>query len=145
MKKKIAIIGIIVIGIIAGLFSYSKQIIYNTIINTVKNGCFSEIPEDITIGELMNTLCSDSKWEYTPDTETGAAFVTYTGRMKGQPVEMLFFITNFAGEIGFRLNSFSLNGIYASSTNYITTGVTELDMVPEVLYEAYCTVKNRSR
>jgi hypothetical protein len=137
MKKKILITLIVAVAIITALYLFGKQRIYNTVIDTVRKGYFSEVSEEVTIGEMMNTLCSDSEWEYTPDTETGAVFVTYTGTLNGQPMKMLFFITNFAGQPIFRLNSASINGIYASN-NLIAGGVSELDMVPELLYEAYC-------
>ena len=137
MLKKILIVVIIIIAIIAGLYSCGKRKIYNTIIDTVKNGYFEE---------MMDTLCTHSKWEYTPNTESGLVYVTYTGTMQGQPIVMQFFVTNFAGEIMFRLDSFSLNGEITSRADDILrtpNQSAEIDMIPYALYKAYRTVKGR--
>lgn len=146
MLKKILIVVIIIIAIIAGLYSCGKRKIYNTIIDTVKNGYFEGVQENVTIGEMMDTLCTHSKWEYTPNTESGLVYVTYTGTMQGQPIVMQFFVTNFAGEMMFRLDSFSLNGEITSRADDILRTANqsaEIDMIPYALYKAYRTVKGR--
>lgn len=142
MGKKIITFVIVIIAIIAILYSCGKRKIYNTIINTVKDGYFAEVTYDVTIGEMMQTLCSDSKWEYTPDTDSGLVFVTYTGNMKGQPLKMMFLINNMGGNMMFQLNYFSLNGEEAAN-KYGPTGVDEIGMMPFVLYEAYRSVKGK--
>ena len=131
MGKKIITFVIVIIAIIAILYSCGKRKIYNTIINTVKDGYFAEVTYDVTIGEMMQTLCSDSKWEYTPDTDSGLVFV-----------KMMFLINNMGGNMMFQLNYFSLNGEEAAN-KYEPTGVDEIGMIPFVLYEAYRSVKGK--
>ena len=81
----------------------------------------------------MDTLCTGSKWEYTPD-ESGLSIVTYTGKMKGQPVKMMFSVYNVYGSMNFQLTYFSLNGQVSKNGD-------ELSAVPIALYKAYKLVK----
>lgn len=85
----------------------------------------------------MDTLCTNSKWEYTPN-DAGVSFVTYTGKMKGQPVKMVFYVYNAFGTMVFQLNYFSLNGQAAKAS---VDGLDELSAVPIALYKAYKSVK----
>ncbi len=142
MKKKILSVIIIIVAILVLIHTCGKKKIYNEIISTVKDGYFYEITQEATVGEIMETICTDSKWEYTPNTDGGLVFVTYTGNMKGQPVKMMFLINNFGGTMRFQLNYFSLNGEEADN-GYGKTGKDELSMIPFVLYKVYKEVKGK--
>lgn len=139
--KIVIVLAFIVLAII-GVYSCSKNMIYRSLINTVKDGYFYEEISDVTIGDIMETICTNSKWEYTPSEETNLPFVTYTGNMDGQPLEMQFFMYNFGGTPNFRLNAFSLNGERVDN-GYGLTGRDELSVVPFALYERYQRVKGR--
>lgn len=106
---------------------------FNSIIKTVKDGYFYEEISDVTISKMMDTLCTGSKWEYTPD-ESSLLIVTYTGKMKSQPVKMMFSVYNVYGSMNFQLTYFSLNGQVAKNGD-------ELSAVPIALYKAYKSVK----
>lgn len=130
MKKlgKIAIFAVVVIAI---LYSCGKRKINNTFINTVKDGYFYGVSEDVTIGEIMKKICTDSKWECKP-TETGQVFVNYSGKMNGKNLKLHFFVFNALGDMNFRLNGFEFNGdsVDGSDPN-------SLEAVPYLLYEQY--------
>lgn len=137
--KKILKIGVFVAIVIFVLYSCAKKFMFNSIIKTVKDGYFYEEISDVTIGKMMDTLCTDSKWEYTPD-ESGLSIVTYTGKMKGQPVKMMFSVYNVYGSMNFQLIGFSLNGQAARSGEEFSSD-DELSVVPFALYKAYKSVK----
>lgn len=137
--KKILKIGVFVAIVIFVLYSCAKKFMFNSIIKTVKDGYFYEEISDVTIGKMMDTLCTDSKWEYTPD-ESGLSIVTYTGKMKGQPVKMMFSVYNVYGSMRFQLTDFSLNGQAAKSGDGFSSN-DELSVVPFALYKAYKSVK----
>lgn len=137
--KKILKIGVFTAIVIFVLYSCTKKFMFNSIIKTVKDGYFYEEISDVTIGKMMDTLCTDSKWKYTPD-ESGLSIVTYTGKMKGQPVKMMFSVYNVYGSINFQLTYFSLNGQVAENGDGFS-GNDELSAVPIALYKAYKSVK----
>lgn len=137
--KKILKIGIFAAIIIFVLYSCAKKFMFNSIIKVVKDGYFYEEMSDVTIGEMMDALCTDSKWEYTPD-ESGLSIVTFKGKMKGQPVEMAFSVYNVYGSMNFQLTYFSLNGQVAENGDEFS-GNDELSVVPFALYKAYKSVK----
>ncbi len=130
--QKLLKIGIVAAIALFILYSCGKKILFGSMIKEVKNGYFYEEISDVTIGEIMDTLCTKSKWEYTPD-DSGVSYVTYTGKMKGQPVKMMFYVYNAFGTVTFQLNYFSLDG--KTAENEI------LADIPFALYEAYENVK----
>lgn len=136
--KKVLKIGIFATILIFVLYSYTKRFMFNSIIKTVKDGYFYEEISDVTIGEIMDALCTEAKWEYTPD-ESGLSIVTFTGKMKGQPVKMMFSVYNVYGSMNFRLTYFSLNGQVANGDDFSSND--ELSLVPFALYKAYKSVK----
>lgn len=126
-----------IVSVTMGLCSCSGML-HRSIINIVRNGYFYEEISDVTIGDMMETICTDSKWEYTPDENTGMIFVTYTGNMGGMPLVMRFFMVGGT----FQLAAFSLNGEWASNGSGLT-GRDELSGIPFALYQRYQRVKGR--
>lgn len=135
--KKLLKIGIIVAIVFFALYSCVKKVLFDSIISVAKDGYFCEELSDVTIGEIMETLCTDSKWECTLNEETGLSVVTYTGKApEGQTVEMGFHIFTVADTHIARLSGFSVDGqeVYRGVP---MTAEDELLQVPFALYEAY--------
>lgn len=109
MKK--FFIGLLVVVFVGlGIYKCSLSWASGKIIDAVKNGYFDEELPPVTIGAVMKSVCTHSKWTYTPDTESGISFVTYTGKRNGRPLKMVFYVTNFGGQIVYRINSLTVNG-----------------------------------
>ena len=128
MKKLFKIL--VVLGIVIfGLYSCSKSIIKGKFISTVKDGYFSEINEDVTIGKMMSTICKNCKWDYAT-TDAGTVFVTFRGTRNGYPMELDFFVRNFMGEMVFQVNRFRTNNVELTGK--------EADVgAPMVIYNTY--------
>lgn len=132
MKKFLTFL-IVVAVVIFGLYSCGKRKINNTFINTVKDGYFEELSYDVTVGEILEAVCTDSKWEHDLTSKEGnGQMVVYTGNLNGNPIRLVFLIYNLGG-MSFRLNSIGFNGeSYAYGTN-----PQEVELFMYLLYKEY--------
>lgn len=131
--KKIIIVLIAIVAVIFGLYSCGKKKISNTFINTVKHGYFAEVPEDVTVGKILSTVCTDSKWEHDLSSEEGnGQWVFYTGNLNGNPIRLGFVIYNLGG-LSFRLNTVSFDD------TTISYGINpqEIEIFAYLLYKEY--------
>ncbi|MDE7226997.1 MAG: hypothetical protein K2N31_01590 [Treponemataceae bacterium] len=124
----VAIIGCVV-------YSCGKKIVNNAIIDHVRDECFWEVADDISIGGLFYACCSDGKWEFKPSktkaTRWGA--VTYTGKLNGKPLKVMFSLYLISGDFRYTLDGFSFNGeVFSRSKN-----PDKVEAFPYAMYAEY--------
>ena len=118
--------------IITLLYSCSKRIVNNKAINTVRN---DEFDNGITIGKVVKTVCTDSKWK-CQTTKTGQVYVIYTGKLEKKELNMQFMIRSIAGETQYILVSTEFDGKKATRAEY-----GDLDETLLTLYKLYLKKK----
>lgn len=128
MKKLFKILAVLGIVLFC-LHACGKSKIKKKIISTVKDGYFSEIETDVTIGKMLKTICHDAKWDYVV-TDSGTVFVTFEGTRNDYPMKIDFFVTNFAGQMVFRVNRFRTNQLEL-------TGDEADSSAPMIIYNTY--------
>lgn len=126
--KKLTKILIGAILVVVLLYSCTKKIINDKAINVVRN---SEFDEGVTIGKVVNKICSDNKWE-CKTTETGQVYVIYSGKLNKKDLKMHFMIRGFAGETHYILNVWEFDGQRATRADY-----GDLDEMLLALYKLY--------
>lgn len=129
MKKLLAIVAVIIV-MVAMLYSCAKKKMENKVIDTVRTGYFYEVSEDVTVGAMLNKICTRGKWDLILS-ESGIPSIHYTGLMDGMEVKLYFFVYP-PYDSQFRLDVFSFGG------KAITRGVSpHIDSVPYYLFERY--------
>lgn len=106
MKKTFKVI-VLIVAIVAILYNCSKQKIKNDFISTVKDDYFYGVDGSVTIGKMLDTICSSGKWSYTPKEVN--QYVTYEGTCNGKKLELVFFVYNFGG-MSWRVDRMSYGG-----------------------------------
>ena len=135
---RIAIVAAVILG---GLYFIGRSMGSGLIISTVKDGYFSDVTYDVTIGEILDVVSDKGEWIYEiPDEEeyTMANIVRYKGSYNGQPMELNFIV--FSGNP--RLDYFRLgDNVFNRSDNLFTPTASEIDAVPFALYQLYLEKK----
>ena len=126
MKKSLKI-ALLVAGVILSSTSCGKKVIENKIISTVREDYFS-VEQTATIGKILDTITENGKWTYTE--EGMGLLVEFEGERNGKPLKLVFYVTNFMGEMVFRLNGFLFGDSYLTSE-------TDIEAVPNILYQSY--------
>lgn len=121
--KKIFLIAVV---IFVSLYFGGKSIIRNQIISSVKDDYFANVEIDVTIGEMLETICKDIKWDYrTTDTHL---YVTFEGNCHGEPIKLIFYIMGLADGPKGLLRGFEFRGKEIPDAE---------DVAPVVIYKLY--------
>lgn len=135
---RIAIVAAIILG---GLYFIGRSMGSGLIISAVKDGYFSDVTYDVTIGEILDVVSDKGEWIYEiPNKEeySMANIVRYKGTYNGQPMELNFIV--FSGNP--RLDYFRLgDNVINRADNLFVPTESEIDAVPFALYQIYLEKK----
>ncbi|MCI6664464.1 MAG: hypothetical protein MSL09_09660 [Spirochaetia bacterium] len=135
---RIAIVAAIILG---GLYFIGRSMGSGLIISAVKDGYFSDVTYDVTIGEILDVVSDKGEWIYEiPNEEeySMANIVRYKGTYNGQPMELNFIV--FSGNP--RLDYFRLgDNVINRADNLFVPTESEIDAVPFALYQIYLEKK----
>lgn len=107
MNKLVKVI-LFIVAVIAILYACSKRRIKNKYISVVKDNYFSEVTSSITIGEMLDTMCSKGEWSFKPsDTNQ---YVVYEGTCNGKTLRLSFLVYSFGGDMRFKVSSMTYGG-----------------------------------